>query len=488
MSWITSTKNVLSGIQFVGYTAGVISFEYAKYCANSALKLFGQSTPTATAPATATATTIPSRTYINMVKNIAACLSKKNIYYTKMFQALAYSSDIYDDELASFFIEYTDAVHYEDSEYSNDYLNQVVEFAGKKGYDLTIRSNVRNGKYIPDKTGSVSLIFYGTLTKHSENNKSSNSNSTSMPIVIKYLRANMLERVKSAINDISYLVAILNLLPQLKHLYLDDILNEQKKMMLSQVNFHTEVENILKMYDNFQKTNTSIIKIPLVFKEFTDEFDNVIVMERIVGRKLEELPMNDVKDEYCKILAKGLIKTVFLDGFYHCDMHPGNVLFIENEIEIENENENKDKKPRLQVAILDFGIMSNINTHDQELSFNMFKNVLARNPEEVAKIFVEGFIEPRDDRINQPSYDNAEICTTLHELISDILKDKTLTCFTAKDLCAMNYAILKYNMKVSKSLTNFEISLSVCDNLCKKIAFNRTYMDHLKDIVDDMFD
>ena len=52
----------------------------------------------------------------------------------------------------------------------------------------------------------------------------------------------------------------------------------------------------------------------------------------------------------------------------------------------------------------------------------------------------------------------------------------------------MNYAILKYNMKISSSLTNFEISLSVCDNLCKKIAFNRTYMDHLKDIVDDMFD
>ena len=465
MSWITSTKNVLSGIHFVGYTAGVISFEYTKYgltnFANSALRLFGQKS------------TSPSSMYVNMVKSIAARLSKKNIYYTKMFQALAYSSEIYDDELASFFIQYTDAVHYEDSEYSNEYLNQVVEFADKRGYDLTISSKVQNGKYIPDKTGSVSLIFYGTLTNRND------SNSTSMPIVIKYLRANMLERVKSAINDVSYMIAILNLLPQLKHLYLDDILSEQKKMMLSQVNFHTEVENILKMYDNFQKTNTTIIKIPVVFKEFTDEFDNIIVMERIVGRKLEELPMNDVKDQYCMILAKGLIKTVFLDGFYHCDLHPGNVLFIENEDGL---------FPRLQVAILDFGIMSNINTHDQELSFNMFRNVLARDSKEIAKNFVDGFIEPCDKRISPPSYDNADICKTLEGLLSDILKDKTLTCFTAKDLCAMNYAILKYNMKVSKSLTNFEISLSVCDNLCKKIAFSRTYMDHLKSIVDDMFD
>lgn len=465
MSWITSTKNVLSGIHFVGYTAGVISFEYTKYgltnFANSAMRLFGQNS------------TSTSRPYVNMVKSIAARLSKKNIYYTKMFQALAYSSEIYDDELASFFIQYTDAVHYEDSEYNNDYLNQVVEFAGKKGYDLKISSKVQNGKYIPDKTGSVSLIFYGTLTNRND------SNSTSMPIVIKYLRANMLERVKSAINDVSYMIAILNLLPQVKHLYLDDILSEQKKMMLSQVNFHTEVENISKMYDNFQKTNTTIIKIPVVFKEFTDEFDNIIVMERIVGRKLEELPMNDVKDQYCMILAKGLIKTVFLDGFYHCDLHPGNVLFIENEDGL---------FPRLQVAILDFGIMSNINTRDQELSFNMFRNVLARNSKDIAKNFVDGFIEPCDNRISQPAYDHADICKTLEVLISDILKDKTLTCFTAKDLCAMNYAILKYNMKVSKSLTNFEISLSVCDNLCKKIAFNRPYMDHLKSIVDDMFD
>ena len=258
-------------------------------------------------------------------------------------------------------------------------------------------------------------------------------------------------------------------------------------MMLSQVNFHTEVENISKMYDNFQKTNTTIIKIPLVFKEFTDEFDNIIVMERIVGKKLEELP-NHVKDEYCMILAKGLIKTVFLDGFYHCDMHPGNVLFIENENGRRDHDQPATSVPRLQVAILDFGIMSNINTHDQDLSFNMFRNVLDRNSKEIAKNFVEGFIEPCNKRTSQPSYDNADICKTLDGLISDILKDKTLTCFTAKDLCAMNYAILKYNMKVSKSLTNFEISLSVCDNLCKKIAFNRTYMEHLKSIVDDMFD
>jgi hypothetical protein len=471
VNWTTKLKNIASGLYFVLYTGGVISFEYTKYCIKTCIKYV---------PWIQDSTRYSNcLLYTDMVKNIAGLLSKKNIYYTKMFQAIAYNSEIYNDDLASFFIKYTDSVQYDESEYSNAYVNDVIAFADKNGYTLTIDNMDNDGKYVPDKTGSVSLIFYGKIVRRNGDN--THKQPDSIPIVIKYLRSNMLERIKSAVNDVGYMVSLLSLFPQLKHLYLNEILNEQKKMMLNQINFNIEVDNILKIYDNFKKTNTNIIKIPLVFPEFTNEFKNIIVMERIVGKKLEELS-NDVKDEYCKILAKCLIKTVFLDGFYHCDMHPGNVLFIENENDCMS-------APRFQVGILDFGIMSNISVHDQNFSFEIFKNVLLRDSNEIARGFVDNCIEPCNKKIGIPAnYDKKKVCETLNQVIYEILKDKTLTCFTAKDLCALNYCILKYNMKVSKSLTNFEISLSVCDNLCKKIAFKKSYMDHLKDIVEDMFD
>lgn len=460
--------SVLSGAYFVLYTGSVISFEYIKYKAKNSIRWLTRST-----------TSFDANPYTTMIKNIATRLSKKNIYYTKMFQAFAYSSEIYDDDLASFFIQYTDAVQYEANEFSGEYIDRVVEFAGKKGYRLTIQND--NDVYTPSKTGSVSLIFYGTLAV----DESEQCNAT-VPVVIKYLRSNMIERINWAINDFSYLIAILNLFQKFKHLYLNDILSEQKKMMLSQVNFHTEVENILKMYNNFQKTNTRIIKIPKVYKEFTDEFETVIVMERIIGKKLEELS-NDVKDEYCTILAKGLIKTVFLDGFYHCDMHPGNVLFIENETP-------SDTNPKFQVGVLDFGIMSDITIHEQTISFELFRQVLKRDPNELARIFIEDYIEQCDVKnsiVSVSCIDNdtrSKIHADLSSVFNEILKDKTLTCFTAKDLCQLNYTLIKYKMKISKSLTNFEISLSVCDNLCKQIAFKHSYMDHLKHIVEDMFE
>lgn len=481
MNWFTS---FLSGIYFVCYTGGVISFEFIKYKVKSCL-------------GTCSTSVSSSKPYSTMIKNVATRLSRKNIYYTKMFQAVAYSSDIYDDDLASFFIQYTDTVQYEDNEFSIDRLNKVIEFAEKKGYRLTIENqSATNNRYVPNKTGSVSLIFYGTLVKVKTENENENENEDTpevedakpTPIVIKYLRSNMVERIHWAINDFSYLIAILNLFPQFKHLYLNDILSEQKKMMLSQVNFHTEVENISKMYDNFKKTNTRIIKIPMVYKEFTDEFETIVVMERIVGKKLEELS-NDVKDEYCTILAKGLIKTVFLDGFYHCDMHPGNVLFIENA-----NDPPSSIIPKYQVGILDFGIMSDITTREQNISFELFRQILKRDPKEIARIFIEEYIEPCIKNSSVVSVviftddTKSKLYTELEETFYEILKDKTLTCFTAKDLCQLNYTLLKYNMKISKSLTNFEISLSVCDNLCKQIAFKRSYMEHLKEIVDDMFE
>lgn len=464
--------SVLSGVYFVLYTGGVISFEYVKYKVKTCIRWLTCST---------SRTSFDANLYTTMIKNVATRLSKKNIYYTKMFQALAYSSEIYDNDLASFFIQYTDAVQYEANEFSCEYIDKVVEFAEKKGYRLTIQNGNNNDTYSPNKTGSVSLIFYGTLALHE-----SEHSDVTVPVVIKYLRSNMLERINKAINDFSYLIAILNLFPQFKHLYLNDILSEQKKMMLTQVNFHTEVQNISKMYNNFQKTNTRIIKIPKVYKEFTDEFETVIVMERIIGKKLEELS-NDVKDAYCTILAKGLIKTVFLDGFYHCDMHPGNVLFIENET-------SSGTNPKFQVGVLDFGIMSDITTHEQNISFELFRQVLKRDPNELARIFIEDYIEPCtpiNSVVSVVCIDNdtrSKIHADLSSVFNDIVKDKTLTCFTAKDMCRLNYTLLKYNMKISKSLTNFEISLSVCDNLCKQIAFKRSYMDHLKELVDDMFE
>jgi ubiquinone biosynthesis protein len=307
------------------------------------------------------------------------------------------------------------------------------------------------------------------------------------PIVIKYLRANMTERIRKSINDFKYMVALLNVFPRFKHLHLNDIFNEQRVMMMSQVNFHSEVENILKMYRNYERTNTTFIKIPVVYPEFTHKFEDIIVMERISGKKLEDLSY-DEKDEYCGIIAKGLIKSVFLDGFYHCDLHPGNLLFMECTHDAQAGAGASTSASCKRVGLFDFGIMSDISVREQNLSFELFKYILRRDVAEVTRALITDYTEPYAANKKNVETDDHQLYKDIEIVVAEILKDSQVTCFSAKDLCHLNYAFLKYNLKVSGELTKFEISLSVCDNLCKKLAVHRSYMSYLKDLVDDMFE
>ena len=485
MMW-KNIVNFFSGIYFVVYTASIVSFEYARYTVaryiQPVVDIINEE-----ACKNEKKSQKHDELFVTMIKNIAIRLSKKNVYYTKLFQAIAYSADIYDDELASFFIQYTDKVDYDKTEYSNQHLNELILYADERGYTLTIDrprddDNMDPDTYVytPSKTGSVSLIFYGTITKRTASSDSA-AVPKPVPVVIKYLRTNMLERIQKSINDFKYMVALLDLFPRFKHLHLNDIFNEQRVMMLSQVNFHTEVENILKMYNNYEKTKTTFVKIPVVYPEFTNKFDDVIIMERISGKKLEELPYDEM-DEYCGVVAKGLIKSVFLDGFYHCDMHPGNILFMECE------NESGHGAPCRRVGIFDFGIMGDMSIHEQNLSFALFKCILRKEAVEAARIIIDDYTEPYDATRKKTEFNLDGAHKEIEDLVTSILKNAQLTCFSAKDLCQLNYALLKYNLKISGSLTKIEISLSVCDNLCKKLAVHRSYMSYLKDLVDEIFE
>lgn len=66
--------------------------------------------------------------------------------------------------------------------------------------------------------------------------------------------------------------------------------------------------------------------------------------------------------------------------------------------------------------------------------------------------------------------------------------ETVVTCFSAENLCFINKQLIKNNLKIARSFTKFELSLSVCDNLCKKLAIRRSYLNHLNDIIHDVFE
>lgn len=478
----------LSGAWFVIYSSGIICIEYAKYkckcwaaTASRRATSFLRETRSETAAGEDAAANYASDCFGEMIKRVGTKLANTNVYYIKLFQAIAYSADISSDngDLDTFFRNYTDRVAFTDAEYSASELTELSEYASSIGYTLSLDPAE------PVKSGSISLVFYGHLVSPATANAAT---ATATPIVVKYLRANMLERVPDSINKFKYMVWCLNKIPSLRYLHLTDIYNEQRVMMMDQIDFAKEVACLDEVYNNCRETRC--IKVPVVYPEFTAKFPNIIVMERLVGKTLDELD-DRVKDHFCRSLASGLIKTVFIDGVYHCDMHPGNALFIEEESKAElggggGGGGGDHPSINYRIGMLDFGIIGRASVEEREISYQLFHSVINKDVDSAVNIIMDLYAEPCDDSIVHDKTD-PEMLDKMRRYMQRKV-EINVTCFSAEDICFMNKQLIKNNLKIARSFTKFELALSVCDNMCKKLAVKRAYINHLSDIIGDAFE
>ena len=103
------------------------------------------------------------------IKNITLKLSKINILYVKIFQAIALNNNFIDEKSNNYFLKYTDNAPYVTSDIDYKTLFKLI-----KEYNLKMENN-----YSPINSGMISLVFKATKL---------NTNET---IIIKMKRNNM---------------------------------------------------------------------------------------------------------------------------------------------------------------------------------------------------------------------------------------------------------------------------------------------------------
>lgn len=104
------------------------------------------------------------------------------------------------------------------------------------------------------------------------------------------------------------------------------MLEEFTKSIASELDFVQEAMNSERTAKNFR--NNNVVKIPLVFWEFTTS--QVLTMQFCKGHKVDDLEFlkeNKINPiEVAKALAEVFAEMIFVFGFLHGDLHPGNIL------------------------------------------------------------------------------------------------------------------------------------------------------------------
>lgn len=130
----------------------------------------------------------------------------------------------------------------------------------------------------------------------------------------------------------------------------ESVFEEVKKMIQEELDYLHEAQQIEVISNNLKKD--ARIVIPKVYKQFST--GKVLVMDFVEGEKITNrsfLAQNGIDAE---VVIKNFLdifsKNIFIDGVYHADPHPGNVLVNEDG----------------EIVLLDFGAVGNLGKQMKE--------------------------------------------------------------------------------------------------------------------------
>ena len=403
--------------------------------------------------------------YNDYIKQLASRLSRENVFYVKFFQAVCtIKSPLLTDELSSFLTSFTDNVPYSSSEIDCESLELLIN-----EFSVSIKR-----PFIPIKSGTISLIFEGTM--HDK------------PVIIKCKRIGIDDKIQNAIFHMNHLISTSKFIPHIKNLNVHEIYSENKQSVVDQLSFENEVQNIELFYSKWNKPGLDYIKIPKVYSEITRKIPNVIVMERIFGKTITQIDADD-KDKYALLLAKFNFKSVFYDAIYHGDFHPGNVFFLkedkvklihsDSDSDSDSDDDDDDAPYTYKLGIIDFGIIGKLTRELQNVIHNLFYNLYEKNHVGVANCMVDNLIEPKNILTSEIKKELVEILSSYSEMHFGKDNYKFLD---AEDMIIINKILCKYGVQFSKEFCKVELSFAISDSVCKLLSNKTTYIDQLLNI------
>ncbi|PIX33606.1 MAG: hypothetical protein CO097_01170 [Candidatus Infernicultor aquiphilus] len=145
------------------------------------------------------------------------------------------------------------------------------------------------------------------------------------------------------------------------------IVEEFAKAIRLELDYGTEGRNAERFRKNFEDDET--IYTPKIYWKFSSK--RILTMELIQGIKINSIEELDKagydRKKIAENGAKAFMKQILIDGFFHADPHPGNMLVMKDEI----------------IGFMDFGMMGRLDEEIKEKGVDLFIAILERKPDKI---------------------------------------------------------------------------------------------------------
>ncbi|MBN7273969.1 AarF/ABC1/UbiB kinase family protein [Ligilactobacillus pobuzihii] len=227
--------------------------------------------------------------------------------------------------------------------------------------------------------------------------------------VVKIQHPKVQELVKTDMSLFEKAVNISKIGPEIGAVDPEEIFNEIKEALFTEINTEIEIKNGQEFYN--LNNNDGVITVPRTYSEVSAQ--KILVTGYMPGESIKyymQKPLSknqqqakqqkQERKDVAQALVRNFVKQIFVDNFFHADPHPGNILFHRldpKDVKEQNkvaqfQRKTRGKKttltaeddlPNYRITYLDFGMMGRLTPN---LVDGIIQIVLALNTKDTRTI------------------------------------------------------------------------------------------------------
>ncbi|MBI80769.1 MAG: 2-polyprenylphenol 6-hydroxylase [Gammaproteobacteria bacterium] len=285
----------------------------------------------------------------------------------------------------------------------------------------------------PLAAASIAQVYSAKLKKNGEE------------VVVKVIRPEIYKEID---RDISLMKKLAkkaeNYSLDARRLRLSELVIEYEAIIKTELDMRVEASNMRQTKRNFK--DNELLYVPNVYLDVSTK--KVLVMEKISGIPIDDIGTLKEKEIDLRLVSERgveiFLKQVFVDNFFHADMHPGNI-FISP----------RDPSSPSYIAV-DYAIVGSLDEEEQFQIGRMLLSVISRNFLEISNILIDsGWVDPKT-KANELERTIRSACEPMFEQPLEKIKFGELLLYIFESARRFNLRMQPSLMLLQKTLINIE--------------------------------
>ncbi|MDQ6972706.1 MAG: 2-polyprenylphenol 6-hydroxylase [Mariprofundaceae bacterium] len=268
------------------------------------------------------------------------------------------------------------------------------------------------------------------------------------PVAVKVRRPQIGRTIDADLSLLRMLASLFDrYLPEYRRLKAPEVVNEFAVTIKGELNLRAEAAHASRFAENL--ADVEGVYIPQVIWDYTHT--GVLTTERISGTSIDEKVALEAAGQdtlgLCERAATLFFHMAFVDGYFHADMHPGNI-FVSDAGEI---------------SLVDFGIVGRLDLSSRRYLAEMLLAFLKKDYQRAADVHLEAGYVPADT-------DMSAFADAMREVAEPIFNRPLADISLAELLFSMFAVTERFQMETQPQLLLLQKTMVVIEGVARELA------------------